>query len=140
MKLFVYGSLQKGYAANARYLSGAKFLGKACTHGHLLDVGSFPAAILAAPTVDSYIWGELYEISQDVLPEIDFYEGFDLAKHLEDKSYCHYLRSPVATYLFTEDSVEQEHAITYVWNVEGRSANYPHIKDGTWVGHSKLRT
>jgi gamma-glutamylaminecyclotransferase len=75
MKLFVYGTLQRGYG-NHRLLAGAEFLGKAVTAApyKMFNIG-FPF-ILPGDDSDGYVEGELFEIDeQKHLPSVDRLEG-----------------------------------------------------------------
>lgn len=75
MNIFVYGTLRKGQYAH-RLMDGAKFLGEAvtATKYQLYDVGSFPG-LIEDPSIEGGVSGELYEITEDMLPRIDHYEG-----------------------------------------------------------------
>jgi gamma-glutamylcyclotransferase (GGCT)/AIG2-like uncharacterized protein YtfP len=79
-KLFVYGSLRKGFPSAAyEYISKYfKFLGEAKVKGYLYDMGNFPAAI--PTTDDAFIVGELYELKDSAdflwaIEQLDDYEG-----------------------------------------------------------------
>jgi gamma-glutamylcyclotransferase (GGCT)/AIG2-like uncharacterized protein YtfP len=81
-KLFVYGSLRKGFNSPAyEYMSRYFDLvdhGK--VQGKLYDLGDYPAAIPTDET--SYIIGELYVIKQEqefewAVAQLDDYEGVD---------------------------------------------------------------
>jgi gamma-glutamylcyclotransferase (GGCT)/AIG2-like uncharacterized protein YtfP len=79
-KLFVYGSLRKGfpnpvYEYISKYFT---FLGEAKVHGMLYDLGEYPAAV---PATSSFlIKGELYELKKPgeferTMKQLDDYEG-----------------------------------------------------------------
>ena len=72
MKLFVYGTLRRGQSAHA-LLKGAPLLGEARTEPRftLVDMGGYPALIEGG---DTAVLGEIYEISADLLTELDRYE------------------------------------------------------------------
>lgn len=70
--LFVYGTLQKGYRANERFLQDMNFLGEYRTAGHLLDMGNFPGLVIGG---SSNVLGEAYLITASTLKSIDNYEG-----------------------------------------------------------------
>ena len=72
MKVFVYGSLKRGFHNNP-VLDGARFIRADKVRGYLLhDLGSYPAAV---PCIgDSEIHGELYEV--DNLARLDSLEGY----------------------------------------------------------------
>ena len=73
-KVFVYGTLKKGYH-NHEVLteeSGGKFIGTTNVKDYALaDLGSFPAAF---PMAGSTIIGEVYEVED--LDSIDHLEGY----------------------------------------------------------------
>ena len=74
-KVFVYGSLKQGYGNN-RLLSLAKFLGATETVDDTYDLrcwGSFPAVYKQG---DTSIKGELYEVDEDTMKNLDYLEGY----------------------------------------------------------------
>ena len=79
-KLFVYGSLRKGFRHPAyEYISRYfHLIGDAKAKGCLYDMGNYPAAL---PTEDdAYIVGELYELNHEkefswAFTQLDDYEG-----------------------------------------------------------------
>lgn len=73
VRLFVYGSLKRG-ARHHEELRGAAFLGEACTEpGYvLLPLGEYLA--LARGGAEP-VTGELFEISEALLPALDAFEG-----------------------------------------------------------------
>ena len=76
MKLFVYGSLKRGFS-NHHFLAGQLFLGEARTIApcRMYDCGGYPAAQRAA---DGYpILGELWEIDAACAKRIDWLEGVE---------------------------------------------------------------
>ncbi len=78
MKLFVYGTLQRGYGNNYR-LAGATFLGKAVTQKpYVLFNGGFPYAVPVS-VVEEFpllpVMGELYEVEQHHIDSCDRLEG-----------------------------------------------------------------
>ena len=70
-KVFVYGSLKKGFA-NHGILSNAKFIGKYVTEPSytMYDLGAYPSITLDG---DTSIHGEVYEV--DDLYRLDVLEG-----------------------------------------------------------------
>ena len=84
MKVFVYGTLKKGYG-NSGLLSGAKFLGVDAVEDHLLILPSFfPYAF---PWKSGTIYGEVYEVDEPTLRSLDRLEGYP----------THYQRKQVET-------------------------------------------
>lgn len=73
--LFVYGTLMRGQPAHG-LLAGQTFLGGAVTApGHrLIDLGSYPGLIEVAGS-DSAVYGEVWEVDDARLAELDDYEG-----------------------------------------------------------------
>ena len=79
-KLFVYGSLRKGFRSAAyEYISRFfRFEGDAKVRGKLFDMGSFPAGIPAND--NQFIQGELYQANEEnefswAIGQLDDYEG-----------------------------------------------------------------
>jgi gamma-glutamylcyclotransferase (GGCT)/AIG2-like uncharacterized protein YtfP len=74
-KVFVYGTLKRGYQAHD-LMEGAQFLGAAQTDSscHLFYVGH-PAMIQSTP--DGGVVGELYEVPDEILPRLHDYECVD---------------------------------------------------------------
>lgn len=72
-KVFVYGTLKRGYHNFEGYLAKEKLLGEAQVEGILLHCGGFPALSLA----DKFTWikGEVYEVSDQALDNMDRLEG-----------------------------------------------------------------
>jgi gamma-glutamylcyclotransferase (GGCT)/AIG2-like uncharacterized protein YtfP len=91
-RLFVYGSLRSG-EENHALLRGARFLGSARTlpRYELLDLGGV-AGLLARGAAS--VVGELYEVADALLPELDAFEGAEYARRpvaLEDGEAQTYL-------------------------------------------------
>lgn len=79
--LFVYGTLMSNHRANG-YLVGSKFLGKATTKvsRYVMESynGHYPIVFLNGMYK---IAGEIYEIPESLLLDLDFYEGCDNTPH-----------------------------------------------------------
>ena len=72
MNIFVYGTLMNGQRANG-YLDGAEFKGSFCLNGYAMyDLGSFPGIV---EKENESVVGEVYAITEDMLPMMDRYEG-----------------------------------------------------------------
>lgn len=72
INIFVYGTLMQGQRAH-RLLDGAKFVGTYSLPGYsMYDCGSFPGI---KESGNGCVIGEVYEITDDFLPELDRYEG-----------------------------------------------------------------
>lgn len=72
-KVFVYGTLKKGYGNNERFLKDCKELGIATINGLMFHLGPFPAINLGEPF--SQITGEVYEVNWDHILKMDILEG-----------------------------------------------------------------
>lgn len=71
--VFVYGSLRSGNAgAMSVRFPDAKFVAGGRVHGRLYDLGAYPG--LQLDTVDSLVRGEVYEIDELTLSELDQFE------------------------------------------------------------------
>jgi gamma-glutamylcyclotransferase (GGCT)/AIG2-like uncharacterized protein YtfP len=71
VKLFVYGTLKKGNERH-HYLKGCQFIGYGKAKGFILyDLGEFPGMIKG----DGEVAGEVYEVPESLLKEIDWVEG-----------------------------------------------------------------
>ena len=72
--LFVYGTLKRGHK-NHHLLDGSSFVSENCTEKkfQMLDMGDFPAAVNDLPI--STIVGELFNVDDRALSDIDGFEG-----------------------------------------------------------------
>lgn len=83
-QIFVYGSLRKGMYNYERYLKGkSRFIAKGYVKGTLYTLKdvSYPALIDG----NDKVVGEIYEVTEDVLAEIDALEGCQLTSFGEYK-------------------------------------------------------
>ena len=73
-RLFVYGSLKRGYRHHAE-LDGARFIAVARTSAayRLLDFGTYPGLARGTRAIE----GELFEVDDAVLQRLDEFEGSD---------------------------------------------------------------
>lgn len=69
MKLFVYGTLKRGFSNNS-LLRGAEFISEDTIKGHLY-VGGVPFATPGTGVVH----GEVFDVPAALLPRLDFLEG-----------------------------------------------------------------
>jgi len=113
VRLFVYGTLKRGFS-NQERLRGATFEREASTAaGHALhSAGAYPAL---ARTGAGVVHGEVYWLSPEHLAEIDEFEG---CPHL-------YQRGEIAL----EDGTR---AAAYLVSGE-RASTYPLIPGGIWT-------
>lgn len=74
MKVFVYGTLKKGYG-NSYLLESSTYLGKHTTEEEytMYSLGAFPAIMHSG---DTSITGEVYEIDDSTLTRLDTLEGY----------------------------------------------------------------
>jgi len=71
--VFVYGTLRQN-GSNAWRMGKAKFVELATTLGHLYRVDWYPGAIFDQTTGTTLV-GELYAVPEDVLLQLDDFEG-----------------------------------------------------------------
>ena len=78
MKLFVYGSLKRGFS-NHHFLAGQEFIGDARTvlRFRMFDCGGFPGVVEAGPEGSYPIQGELWNIDATCRRRIDWLEEVD---------------------------------------------------------------
>ncbi|GEL78517.1 gamma-glutamylcyclotransferase [Tenuibacillus multivorans] len=118
--VFVYGTLRKN-ERNHHYLKNAKLVAEqARTKGVLRDSGNdFP--VLINETSD-YVYGEVYEINDDILIDLDQLEG-----NTGNPSDSHYLRE--------ERTVETDAGVmkakTYFYPSD-RKVDFPEVPFGDW--------
>ena len=74
--VFVYGTLRRGgRRAMPDVFPGAKFVGGAGVRGRLYDLGEYPGLLLGGS--DSQVAGEVYEVDDETLDEMDAIEAAD---------------------------------------------------------------
>lgn len=75
VKVFVYGSLKKGFH-NSELIEDGTFIGEFKTKDYfkMLDLGSYPAVYFDEKGFR--VTGELYEIDDDILRQLDYLEGY----------------------------------------------------------------
>jgi len=105
MKFFAYGTLLKGMSRSG-VLCRSRFMGHGFANGVLYDLGAYPAIGEGSEIV----YGELYEIDEKKLREIDRIEGC----YPEDKHHSLYMRKEADITLLNDGS--QESAYTYFYN------------------------
>jgi len=72
-KIFVYGTLRKGGAAN-HLMEESSWLGSANLSGQLFKIDWYPGAIYK-PGSNQFVVGDIYEVSAKTLSQLDHYEG-----------------------------------------------------------------
>ncbi len=111
--LFVYGTLKRGGSIHW-ILDGYPFLGRARAKGFVLyDLGPYPAMVRGAGVV----YGEVYEVSEEVLQALDWVEGVPVL-----------YRRELIEVVFEDGTPLKAWAYIYNGNVKG----FPLIKEGEW--------
>lgn len=118
--LFIYGTLRRGCRAS-KLMDGAKYLGTAELHGHLLYIDRYPGLILGGV---SKVIGEMYLVSSDHLEKLDSYEGCF-------ESPPEYLREQVVV---TDSQGTEKHVATYVFkNIQPHHRPLNYSDWGTFI-------
>jgi gamma-glutamylcyclotransferase (GGCT)/AIG2-like uncharacterized protein YtfP len=74
IKVFVYGTLLEGQTNHHRLANSVRVFNHATVDGTLYDVGcGYPALVL---TGTGEVYGEVYEVSEEVLRSLDSLEGY----------------------------------------------------------------
>ena len=122
-RLFVYGTLLAGLCRHS-VMQGAPLLGAAHTQGVLYDLGPYPAMVAG----EARVHGELYEVSDAQLAQLDEVEAYDSQR----PEASEYVRQQVTVWLSQGGS---QLAWTYVYN---RSVAQAHrIAHGDYRRHLK---
>ncbi len=116
MKIFVYGTLLKGLQRE-RALSRSDFLGNGHIKGELYDLGRFPALKAG----NNKVFGELYEVSEQILNHFDQIEGFKATNKAESL----YIREMVDFHLADTSEIIITETYFYNRSVVGRSTLIP---------------
>ncbi|MGJ8673305.1 gamma-glutamylcyclotransferase family protein [Rubritalea sp.] len=110
--VFVYGTLRKG-ASNAQRMTSARFLFAAFLPGEMYRVDWYPGVVLGE---GSKVIGEVYEVSLELLKELDRYEGYEYE----------------CTRVSVEDSVGVTHdVLVYAYSQDTK--NLQKIPSGDWL-------
>ena len=121
--VFVYGTLRRGSArAMSIRFPNSQFVADAKVSGSLYDLGSYPGLLLNES--NSLVVGEVYEVDDEVLNELD---------DIEASSY--YSRRQVEISLGTQLKV----CWIYEPNPESYSLNTL-IPSGDWIEYAKTKT
>ncbi|WP_175704495.1 gamma-glutamylcyclotransferase family protein [Burkholderia ambifaria] len=131
--VFVYGTLRAGEAndighAAARHgIAAPTLLGAAALPGELYDFGTYPGMI-AGPASESLVWGDVYEIDEQLMPVLDeierVYPGVDTL----------FRQEPVTVQLGG-----RTYACVYYPVAAHAAAERPRIASGDWVQHRRER-
>ena len=113
--VFCYGTLKQGFGNHHR-LADSPFVGHAITSGVMYDLGAFPAVSLHGT---NQIHGELYEVTRDVLMDLDRLEGYP--------------------YLYERDKVETNHGPAWIYHMKRDSelSNHRIVASGVWGDNSE---
>ncbi len=77
-RVFVYGTLKKGYHNHESFLDKAKFIGNAISVSKWTMIGEgmgFPYLLERSDNLGNNIKGEVYEVTADELKNLDYLEG-----------------------------------------------------------------
>lgn len=116
LKIFVYGTLKKGFRANDMLQKwDADYIGPAKTAPQykLYEVNWFPGMVFDQDFQDGGVEGELYNVSEEAMRSLDRYEG--------------------APSLFRRDEIELddgEKVIAYIFN--GNTSELKLVENGIW--------
>jgi len=102
-KLFVYGTLRRGFAPHKYLGRASRFLGAASIRGRLYDLGEYPGAV-ASDLPGEEIRGEVYELRDldNQLKVLDELEEFDPER--PEKSL--FVRRPVQVKLGSGEQIK----------------------------------
>jgi gamma-glutamylcyclotransferase (GGCT)/AIG2-like uncharacterized protein YtfP len=115
VKLFVYGTLRKG-ERKKHFLKNCLFIGYAKAKGYLLyNLGVFPAMVEG----DGEVVGEVYEIPESLLKELDWFERVPY-------SY----RRELIEVMFEDGQTMYVYAYIYNENIEEKGGKL--IPSGDW--------
>lgn len=125
-RLFVYGTLRKGFPLHKYLSQKARFLGSGTIRGVLYDLGKYPGAI---PSDMGEVKGELYELAPGShhLNELDRIEGFDA----EDPENSLFIRSLTDVKLAGEEVTK-----AWVYFLPSKPANAVRIEGGDYQNRS----
>lgn len=131
-KVFVYGTLKKGFHNHENYLKSCRELGRATISGIMFHLGGFPAINLAERFTP--IQGEVYECGWDEILNMDRLEGvgtgfYDRVEARVDSDYLD-ARGVVWMYTFNSKRAEKEQWVvpSGIW----QGTDTPKAKWGGW--------
>ncbi|KVL32852.1 gamma-glutamylcyclotransferase family protein [Burkholderia sp. MSMB1835] len=129
--VFVYGTLRAGQAndigqAAARHgIAAPTLLGAAALPGELYDFGTYPG-MLAGPAGKSLVWGDVYEVDEQLVPVLDeierVYPGVDSLFKPEE---------------VTVELGGRQYACLYYPVAAHAAAGRPRIVSGDWVQYRR---
>jgi gamma-glutamylcyclotransferase (GGCT)/AIG2-like uncharacterized protein YtfP len=112
-RIFVYGTLRRG-GSNHHRMKDAGFLSTAQVNGRLYRIDWYPGLI--PDDSASSVHGEVFEVSREILNELDAFEGDE------------YLRVKLEVRLPDHSSVE-----TWLWAWTGPTDESQRITGGDWL-------
>ena len=116
-RVFVYGTLMKGYSNHQGILSGCSFIGKGELEGYrLYNLGWYPGIV---PMAGEATKGEVYQVDEPVISKMDRLEGEGSL----------YIRKNVKILLESGQSVD---TYVYVWNGSVDSKRKVEFCDQPW--------
>lgn len=117
--IFIYGSLRQGCERSMTMrFPNSKFLGNATAKGSLFDLGAYPGFI--SNESDSKVIGEVYEIDDELLTDLDQFEAS-------------------SNYLRNETAVSLGHQTKVCWVYEPDPEYYSLsklIRSGDWLKYA----
>ena len=122
MRVFVYGTLRRG-ASNAHRMAGGRLVAEGTVGGALIRIGWYPG--LVADPGGGSVRGELWEVSAELLAELDRFEGCDP----QSGGGIEYQRVMATVRL--DDGGEAD---AWVWKWRGQIDDHPRIAGGDWLG------
>jgi gamma-glutamylcyclotransferase (GGCT)/AIG2-like uncharacterized protein YtfP len=121
--VFVYGTLRRdGARAMSIRFPNSKFVADAKVSGSLYDLGEYPGLILCES--NSLVIGEVYEVDDEVLNELDDFEASS-----------HYWRKQAEVSLGAQRTL----CWTYEPNLESYSPRTL-ITSGDWIEYARTKT
>ena len=130
--VFFYGTLMAGFDRRRRAGIDGKlrYIGRGSIQGSLFDLGLYPAAV---PAQEGFVWGEVYEITDEVtvLAALDEIEGY---RHDDsDRSLYRRLKAEVAL-------PDGGNAMAWVYFYNAPLGRAPRITSGDYLEHTKMRS
>ena len=124
--IFVYGTLMKGQAANDK-LDGAIYLGRGILRDYrMFSLGAYPGI---QPCVGGSVVGELYEVDDACIEQLDCYEGegtlyrretvevFTYPNEYSDDLFVYPRYNKAYVYIYNGDA-EQLETINQIWGTQ----------------------
>lgn len=123
--VFVYGALRRE-ASNGWRMENARFLGSARIKGTLVRISWYPGLVREG---EGSVLGEVYEVSRELLRQLDEFEGIDPGH--EDGGNGEYRR------LRTEIHVGKDTYKVWLYEWQKGIEDYEVIANGDWLSGSQ---